>query len=92
MGLLPILPQHNHKHDNNHNDNDNHHTATTNTIPKLHFSGSMDTMVSTESTTRLCDHGGNGRVSVHTKGHLFPTQARYTNEMIEFLTSSLLVS
>ena len=102
-GLLPVLPQHNHKHDDNHNDNDNHQdiidtdtppaasTATNNTIPKLHFSGSTDTMVSTESTTRLCDHGGNGRVSVHTKGHLFPTQARYTNEMIEFLTSSLSV-
>lgn len=42
-------------------------------------------MVAVESTQRLCDCGGRGELVVHDKGHLFPTKAVYTHQMMEFL-------
>jgi pimeloyl-ACP methyl ester carboxylesterase len=58
-------------------------------ISKLHFAGVTDAMISVASTTALCDNGGNGRVIVHDKGHLFPTKAIHVNEMLQFLESTL---
>ncbi|OEU11544.1 hypothetical protein FRACYDRAFT_245598 [Fragilariopsis cylindrus CCMP1102] len=58
-------------------------------IPKLHFAGETDSMVPIESTKLLCEHGGNGRIIIHEKGHLFPTKAAYVNEMLDFLELSL---
>jgi predicted esterase len=59
-------------------------------IPKfLHFAGETDIMVPIESTQLLCEHGGNGRVIIHEKGHLFPTKAIFVNEMLDFLKLSL---
>ena len=58
-------------------------------IPKLHFAGETDSMVPIESTKLLCEHGGNGRIIIHEKGHLFPTKAAYVNEMLDFLKLSL---
>jgi predicted esterase len=58
-------------------------------IPKLHFAGETDTMVPVNSVQQLCETGGNGRVIIHEKGHLFPTKAVYVNEMLEFLKMTL---
>jgi hypothetical protein len=58
-------------------------------IPKLHFAGQTDAMVSVASTATLCEIGGNGRMIVHDKGHLFPTKALHVKEMLEFLGSTL---
>eukprot|EP00534_Pseudo-nitzschia_fraudulenta_P005023 CAMPEP_0201127214 /NCGR_PEP_ID=MMETSP0850-20130426/29362_1 /ASSEMBLY_ACC=CAM_ASM_000622 /TAXON_ID=183588 /ORGANISM="Pseudo-nitzschia fraudulenta, Strain WWA7" /LENGTH=256 /DNA_ID=CAMNT_0047395979 /DNA_START=167 /DNA_END=937 /DNA_ORIENTATION=+ len=58
-------------------------------IPKLHFAGETDKMVPVNSVEKLCETGGNGRVIIHEKGHLFPTKAVYVNEMLEFLKISL---
>jgi len=58
-------------------------------IPKLHFAGETDKMVPVESIQQLCEIGGNGRVIIHEKGHLFPTKAMYVNEMLEFLKMTL---
>ena len=60
-----------------------------NNVPKLHFAGETDSMVPIESTKLLCEHGGNGRIIIHEKGHLFPTKAAYVNEMLDFLKLSL---
>jgi len=59
------------------------------TIPKLHLAGETDAMISTESTERLAERGGNGEMIVHEKGHLFPTRAVHVDRMVEFLKSSL---
>ena len=58
-------------------------------IPKLHFAGETDKMVPVDSIQQLCEIGGNGRVIIHEKGHLFPTKAMYVNEMLEFLKMTL---
>jgi Serine hydrolase (FSH1) len=58
-------------------------------IPKLHFAGATDAMISVASTGTLCEEGGNGRMVVHEKGHLFPTKAAYVNEILDFLVSTL---
>lgn len=58
-------------------------------IPKLHFAGETDQMVPVNSVEKLCETGGNGRVIIHEKGHLFPTKAAYVNEMLEFLKTAL---
>lgn len=58
-------------------------------IPKLHFAGETDVMVPVNSVQQLCEIGGNGRVIIHEKGHLFPTKAVYVNEMLEFLKMTL---
>jgi poly(3-hydroxyalkanoate) synthetase len=58
-------------------------------IPKLHLAGQNDVMVPIESTRRLCDAAGNGRMTIHEKGHLFPTKATHVNEMMHFLESAL---
>ena len=58
-------------------------------IPKLHFAGETDNMVPVDSVRQLCDIGGNGRIIIHEKGHLFPTKAIYVNEMLEFLKKAL---
>ena len=58
-------------------------------IPKLHFAGETDNMVSVGSIQQLCEIGGNGRIIIHEKGHLFPTKAVYVNEMLEFLKKAL---
>lgn len=58
-------------------------------IPKLHLAGETDAMISTESTARLAERGGNGEMIVHEKGHLFPTRAVHVDRMVEFLKSSL---
>jgi predicted esterase len=63
-----------------------------NAIPKLHFAGETDTMVSVDSTRRLCEQGGMGEVVVHEKGHLFPTKAVHTNYMMEFLAKASVVA
>ena len=75
--------------DNNSNNNANTAAAAATDIPKLHFSGSTDTMIPTERTQMLSDRGGNGRVIIHDKGHMFPAKAAYKNAMIDFLKSSL---
>lgn len=58
-------------------------------IPKLHFAGETDAMISVESTRNLSNEGGNGRLIVHEKGHLFPTKAAHVNEMLDFLEDAL---
>ena len=58
------------------------------TIPKLHLAGETDAMISTDSTSRLAERGGNGEMIVHEKGHLFPTRAVHVDRMVEFLKSS----
>lgn len=58
-------------------------------IPKLHFAGETDTMVPVNSVQKLSETGGNGRVTIHEKGHLFPTKAVYVNEMLEFLKMTI---
>ena len=58
-------------------------------IPKLHFAGETDQMVPVNSIEKLCETGGNGRIIIHEKGHLFPTKAAYVNEMLEFLKAVL---
>jgi len=58
-------------------------------IPKLHFAGETDKMVSVNSVQQLCETGGNGRTIIHQKGHLFPTKAVYVKEMLEFLKMTL---
>lgn len=58
-------------------------------IPKLHFAGLTDAMVPVDSTRRLCDEAGNGRVVTHEKGHLFPTKADCVNQMMQFLEDAL---
>ena len=54
-------------------------------IPKFHLAGATDALVSVESTQQLCEAGGSGILIQHEKGHLFPTKALYTNQMMEFL-------
>jgi len=58
-------------------------------IPKLHFAGETDQMVPVNSVEKLCETGGNGRVIIHEKGHLFPTKAAYVHEMLKFLKTAL---
>lgn len=58
-------------------------------IPKLHLAGEADAMVPVESTRRLCERGGNGKLILHEQGHLFPTRAIRVNHMMEFLEQSL---
>lgn len=58
-------------------------------IPKLHFAGETDNMVPVNSVEQLSEIGGNGRMILHEKGHLFPTKAVYVNEMLEFLKLNL---
>jgi hypothetical protein len=58
-------------------------------IPKLHLAGLNDIVVPVESTKRLCEVTGNGRVIIHEKGHLFPTKAVHVNEMMQFLEDAL---
>jgi predicted esterase len=58
-------------------------------IPKLHLAGLNDAMVPVESTRRLCDVAGNGRITTHEKGHLFPTKAAHVNVMMQFLEDAL---
>jgi predicted esterase len=71
---------------NNSNNNNNNNIL----VPKfLHFAGETDIMVPIESTQLLCEHGGNGRIIIHEKGHLFPTKAIFVNEMLDFLKLSL---
>ena len=54
-------------------------------IPKLHFAGEKDTMVSVDWTMSLCEKAGNGVVLVHDQGHIFPTRAARVKEMLDFL-------
>ena len=59
-------------------------------IPKLHFAGETDAMISIESTEKLSESGGNGELQIHEKGHLFPTKAVYVNHMLDFLNKNVL--
>jgi hypothetical protein len=54
-------------------------------VPKLHFAGSTDALVSMESTSELCRSGGSGKLIVHDQGHLFPTRAARVKEVLDFL-------
>ena len=58
-------------------------------IPKLHFAGETDAIISVESTDDLCRRAGSGEMITHDKGHLFPTRAAYVDRMVEFLKESL---
>jgi len=60
------------------------------TIPKLHFAGETDTIIAVERVEKLCEVGGNGKLLLHEKGHLFPTKADSVNAMIDFLEEHLL--
>lgn len=60
-------------------------------IPKLHLAGETDAMISVESTTALCERGGNGRLIVHDQGHLFPTRAARVQEVLDFLELHVLL-
>lgn len=59
-------------------------------IPKLHFAGETDTLIPVERVEKLSQEGGNGRVVIHDKGHLFPTRASEVNQMMDFLEMHLL--
>eukprot|EP00934_Nitzschia_sp_Nitz4_P001662 Nitzschia sp. Nitz4//scaffold6_size259037//223246//223896//NITZ4_001119-RA/size259037-processed-gene-0.95-mRNA-1//-1//CDS//3329557028//1662//frame0 len=54
-------------------------------IPKLHFAGETDAVISVVRVEQLHEAGGNGRLELHEKGHLFPTKADQVNLMIRFL-------
>jgi hypothetical protein len=54
-------------------------------VPKLHFAGSTDALVSLESTSELCRSGGSGKLIVHDQGHLFPTRSARVKEVLDFL-------
>ncbi|KAL3823089.1 hypothetical protein ACHAXA_011141 [Cyclostephanos tholiformis] len=58
-------------------------------VPKLHFAGSTDALVPISSTEELCVRGGNGRLIVHDRGHLFPTRSAMVKEVLDFLDESL---
>ena len=58
-------------------------------VPKLHFAGSTDALVSMESTAELCRRGGGGTLVVHDRGHLFPTRSANVKEVLDFLDASL---
>ena len=58
-------------------------------MPKLHLAGETDSLVSVDSTKRMCDEGGAGEFIIHEQGHLFPTRAVRVNYMIEFLAAAL---
>jgi hypothetical protein len=59
-------------------------------IPKLHFAGDTDAIISVERVERLSEAGGNGIVLRHEKGHLFPTKAEHVNAMMAFLEQHVL--
>ena len=59
-------------------------------IPKLHFAGETDAMISIDSTRELSESGGNGELQIHEKGHLFPTKAVHVNHMLDFLNKNVL--
>ncbi len=61
-------------------------------IPKLHFAGETDTIIPVERVEKLSHEGGNGKLVLHEKGHLFPTKASDVNEMMDFLDRHLLSS
>lgn len=58
-------------------------------IPKLHLAGETDALVAVQSTSELCDKGGNGKLIVHDQGHLFPTRSARVREMLDFLGLAL---
>jgi hypothetical protein len=58
-------------------------------VPKLHFAGSTDALVSMESTSELCRSGGSGKLIVHDQGHLFPTRSARVKEVLDFLDVAL---
>lgn len=58
-------------------------------VPKLHFAGSTDALVSMESTSELCRIGGSGELIVHDQGHLFPTRSARVKEILDFLDVAL---
>jgi hypothetical protein len=58
-------------------------------VPKLHFAGSTDALVSMESTSELCKVGGSGKLIVHDQGHLFPTRSARVKEILDFLDVTL---
>lgn len=59
-------------------------------IPKLHFAGETDTIIPVHRVQQLVDAGGNGRLELHDKGHMFPTKAVEVNLMLSFLEEHLL--
>ena len=58
-------------------------------VPKLHFAGSTDALVSMESTAELCRRGGGGTLVVHDRGHMFPTRSANVREVLDFLDAAL---
>ena len=58
-------------------------------IPKLHMAGETDEMVPVDSTSELCENGGNGQLIVHDQGHLFPTRSARVREILDFLAVAL---
>ena len=58
-------------------------------IPKLHMAGETDAMVPVDSTSELCEKGGNGQLIVHDQGHLFPTRSARVREILDFLAVAL---
>jgi hypothetical protein len=79
----------NNKNDDDDNENENNIASSCweqgLAVPKLHFAGETDTMIPTRMVEQLCDAGGNGRIVLHGKGHLFPTNAIHVNVMMGFL-------
>ncbi|KAL7545830.1 hypothetical protein ACHAWF_009182 [Thalassiosira exigua] len=57
--------------------------------PKLHLAGENDAMVPVESTQKLCDIGGKGKLIIHDQGHLFPTRSARVKEVMDFLGKAL---
>jgi predicted esterase len=58
-------------------------------VPKLHFAGLTDALVSIESTSELCRSGGGGKLILHDQGHLFPTRSARVKEILDFLDVAL---
>lgn len=58
-------------------------------IPKFHFAGERDELVTMDSTRALSENGGNGLLEVHEQGHLFPTRALRVNQVLRFLEEAL---
>jgi len=58
-------------------------------IPKLHLAGITDTLVPLESTRKLSEYGGQGRVILHEQGHLFPTRSAPVAEIMDFLQRTI---
>mmetsp|Transcript_25962 Transcript_25962/g.54163 ORF Transcript_25962/g.54163 Transcript_25962/m.54163 type:complete len:300 (+) Transcript_25962:37-936(+) len=58
-------------------------------VPKLHFAGERDNLVTVDSMRELCEKGGNGKFILHDQGHLFPTRSARVKEVLDFLEMAL---